>query len=405
MKFIKQGLSDEVIVDNVFHVSRLAKEAIVKYGEEKVVNATIGALFDEDLKLVAYDSVFNTYDNLPNQNKAQYANSFAGNQEFIQSLNEWLFNNTSMKLPYKALATTGGSGAISLSLLNMLDEDDIVLAPNIAWGSYKLMAEQFKLQYQTYNLIKGDDFDLTYFKECVNNALNQKNKIYIIINDPAHNPTGLSMGKENWDKIIEFLNTYVDKEIILMNDVAYIDYAFKDDAKDYMQSFNQANDNIMILMAYSLSKSFTFYGVRLGALYIINKNETNINSVYNVLEKGCRTIWSNVSNAGMVTFDKVMKESKEDYLKEKDKYVRLLEKRSSIFINEAKACSLDIYPYSDGFFITVKCDNNEIRDIWHEKLMENNIFTVKVNLGIRIGICAISIKKVEGLASKIKNCK
>ena len=47
--------------------------------------------------------------------------------------------------------------------------------------------------------------------------------------------------------------------------------------------------------------------------------------------------------------------------------------------------------------------DNETRDKFHEALMENNIFTVKVNLGIRVAICSLSVEKTKGLAKKMKD--
>ena len=47
--------------------------------------------------------------------------------------------------------------------------------------------------------------------------------------------------------------------------------------------------------------------------------------------------------------------------------------------------------------------DNESRDKYHEALMANNIFTVKVNLGIRVAICSLSVEKTKGLAKKMKD--
>ena len=52
--------------------------------------------------------------------------------------------------------------------------------------------------------------------------------------------------------------------------------------------------------------------------------------------------------------------------------------------------------------MTVKIDN-EIKEKYHEKLMENNIFTVQVNHGIRVAVCSLSVEKCQGLAKKMKD--
>ena len=71
-------------------------------------------------------------------------------------------------------------------------------------------------------------------------------------------------------------------------------------------------------------------------------------------------------------------------------------------MNDAKAVGLPCYPYKEGFFITVKMNNNEQRDRYHEALMKELIFTVKVNEGIRVAICSLSVSACHGLAKKMK---
>ena len=47
--------------------------------------------------------------------------------------------------------------------------------------------------------------------------------------------------------------------------------------------------------------------------------------------------------------------------------------------------------------------DNTTRDIYHEALMKNHIYTVKVNKGIRVAVCSLSLDKIKGLAKKMKD--
>ncbi|MCF0261080.1 MAG: aminotransferase class I/II-fold pyridoxal phosphate-dependent enzyme, partial [Erysipelotrichaceae bacterium] len=89
------------------------------------------------------------------------------------------------------------------------------------------------------------------------------------------------------------------------------------------------------------------------------------------------------------------------YLAEKQKYVDLLEERSRIFVKEAKEAGLSHYPYKEGFFITLDMDN-ETADKFHAALMDEHIYTVKVNKGIRVAVCAVPVTQIQGLAGKMK---
>ena len=61
MRFVKEEVNTTPIEDTVFAIVKKAKAAIAELGEDKVINATIGSLYDEDEKLVAFESVLDVY--------------------------------------------------------------------------------------------------------------------------------------------------------------------------------------------------------------------------------------------------------------------------------------------------------------------------------------------------------
>ena len=104
----------------------------------------------------------------------------------------------------------------------------------------------------------------------------------------------------------------------------------------------------------------------------------------------------------MKLFETIMKnpELKTEFLKEKQAYIDLLKERADIFLNEAKEVNLDILPYKSGFFVTIPI--GETIDKVIEDLESQNIFVIKFDKGIRIGICSVPKRKIVGLAAKIK---
>ena len=104
----------------------------------------------------------------------------------------------------------------------------------------------------------------------------------------------------------------------------------------------------------------------------------------------------------MLTIGRVLKEDKEAYLKELAEAREMLMKRSDLFIRQAHDCGLELYTFSDGFFVTLKMKDNESRDKAHQRLLDNHIYTIKVNKGIRVALCSTPLKIVDGLAYKIK---
>ena len=80
-----------------------------------------------------------------------------------------------------------------------------------------------------------------------------------------------------------------------------------------------------------------------------------------------------------------------------------MKERSDLFLKEAAEAELDTYPYKEGFFVTLRIEDNKDRDKLHDAFMANHIYTVKVNKGIRVGVCSLPVKKVKGLAAKMKS--
>lgn len=405
MRFVKEEVNTTPIEDTVFAIVKKAKAAIAELGEDKVINATIGSLYDEAEKLVAFESVFQHYDEITKETKAAYAASFTGNDDFREQVFNWVCQNQELNLKHRVIATPGGTGAVSLCFNELLDEGQTAIIPEIAWGSYALMAEMHNLKIARYSLFKDNRFNMESFQKTCLDVLKQQNKLMVVINDPCHNPTGYSLSIQEWEAIIEFLNKCGETApVVLLNDIAYIDYAYDlEHSRDYLKTFENMSEHVMCVVAFSCSKTLTSYGLRCGAALALATSEDAVRSVEIVFEKTARALWSNIPNAAMDNFTYVTTTGKVDYLKEKGQYIRLLKQRSDIFLEEAKAVGLPCYPYKEGFFVTVAMNNNQERDSFHEALMKEQIYTVKVNLGIRVAVCSLSVEHCRGLAKRMKD--
>ena len=403
MRFVKEQVDLKPIVDTVFAIVKKAKEAKQEIGEENVVDATIGSLYDEHGKIVAFDSVFSTLKQLPNEVMAAYAGSFTGNPNYREHVYDWVVGDRSA-LPHSVIATPGGTGAVSITVSETLDEGETLIIPEICWGSYSLMASMDNLKTKSYALFDGDHFNIASLKETCEEVMKTQNKLVIVINDPCHNPTGYSLSQQEWDEVIDYLNECGKKvPVVLLNDIAYIDYSYRGKAaRDYIKTFDRISEHVFVVIAFSISKSMTSYGMRCGAAILMAQKEESVREVEIVFEKAARAIWSNVNNAAMENFVTVVTDSKAAYEAEKDEYVDLLKERSDIFTSEADACGLEYYPYKEGFFVTVKIEDNNVRNAYHEALMKEHIYTVMVNKGIRVAVCSLPVEKCKGLAARMK---
>ena len=145
MSFMKQSADLQPIEDTVFAVVSMAKQDIAEHGAEAVVDATIGSLYDEQGRLVAYQNVFDHYNAIAKEVKAAYAASFTGNPGYRTQVRNWVLQDQPIKLNASVIATPGGTGAVNMTMINVLEAGQTVVLPEICWGSYNLMAAQARL--------------------------------------------------------------------------------------------------------------------------------------------------------------------------------------------------------------------------------------------------------------------
>lgn len=404
MGFTKNSASLAPIKDTVFAIVELAKKDKQENGPDKVWDATIGSLYGEDGKLVAYDTVFRHYDEIDDRVKAAYAASFTGNPDYRRDVWNWITQGSDLALPHSVIAAPGGSGAVSTSLRTFLDEGQTVILPDIAWGSYKLMAGMNNMKTVFYSMFDGDHFNLASIKEQIEAVQNVQDRVVLVLNAPCHNPTGYSLSDAEWGKLVSLLNEASRKTpVILINDIAYIDYSYDlEESRKYMNHFNDISDNVLVSIAFSCSKTLTSYGLRCGAAVVVGRKQEDVRDVEIVMEKMARATWSNIPNAAMVNFSWITTQNRDAFLKEKQDYVDLMRKRSSLFLKEAKECGLDVYPYKEGFFVTLRIEDNARAERVHEAFMKQHIYTVLVNKGIRVAVCSLPLNKVENLAFMMK---
>lgn len=407
---LAKGLEERNLVDKVFSIAKKAKDAAAKYGDEKVVNATIGSLYSEDGKLVVLKAVDKAYRELPPEEFAGYASAFTGSPEYKESVKisvlgkdyEKEFADHFMSV----IGTPGGTGAVSNSVKNYLNEGDTLLLPKWLWSPYILMANERKGDCDYYEMFdENNQFDLKDFAERVNRLAEKQDNVVIIINDPCQNPTGYKLSIEEWKKTFEILTAATEKaNIILINDIAYIDFDDRTEAekKEYRELFKNLNEKILVIFAFSLSKSLTSYGLRVGAQLALSKNQGVISEFEKANSYTCRSTWSNISRGGMKMFSNIMLDEAnyKMLVEEREAYRELIRERADIFIKESAECGLKLLPYKSGFFLTIPTE--ELTDKVAEILERENIYTVVLDRGIRIAVCSVPKKKIYGLAGRIK---
>ncbi|MDU4961326.1 MAG: aminotransferase class I/II-fold pyridoxal phosphate-dependent enzyme [Sporomusaceae bacterium] len=393
----------KVFVDEVFDAVAAAGRAVAAVGKGEVINATIGSLCDEQEKLVLLPAVESVFRSLGSDDIAGYA-SVRGFPDYLAAAIEQTFKAHRPDAYIEAVATSGGTGAIHNFIWNYSNAGDAVLTHDWHWQPYSVLCSDIHRRLETFSFFdENRAFDIGSFSAKVRELTAKQDNLVIILNTPNHNPTGYSLTDAEWDQVIAVVNQYAsgDKTIALLADIAYIDYADNpDQCRSFMKKFETLSGNVFGAFAFSMSKGFTLYGQRMGALIGVSKDKQAVDEFVNAAVITCRTRWSNLSRAAMRTLaaiyqDKALLARVEE---ERRQYAAILSKRADLFVSEAAAAGLAILPYTAGFFITIPAADPVTASA---RLRRSNIFVVPMAKGLRVAVCAVPVTKMHGLAGKV----
>lgn len=389
--------------DAIFGASNATQADIQANGRDKVVNGTAGVIQDETGTLVCLPTVEKTYRALPMTEIIAYA-PVAGLPAFLKDAQECCFGDYRPEGYTAAVATTGGTGAIHHIIHNYTCPGDEVLTADWYWSAYQMLCADAGRSLRTFRLIGEDGgFDHEDFQRQLSAMADRQEQLVVVLNTPAHNPTGYSLTDEDWDRIFDFLKTLVarGRKITVLVDVSYIDYAGPG-ARAFFRKFSGLPPEILIVTAFSMSKSFTMYGVRVGAMIGLSSSEAVAREFAEVNTYTSRATWSNNCRGGMACLVRIWEDPvlRRQYQAEQEQYYQLIQERAAIFVKEAKEAGLPMLPYQAGFFLSIPSpDSGRVCAL----LQKKHIYLVPLRAGVRVAVCAIPKAKMHGLAGAIRD--
>ena len=390
---------------NALAIGKEARDA--KRINPKVIDSTIGMLFDEEGKFCTFNVVGKATETLSDLEKYSYG-STAGDPAYHEALYKWIFRqyyeDFKNNLHLRCIATPGGSGAICNTFSNYLNDGDKVLIPSLMWTNYIQIAKEEHLGYETYELFNSEGgFNLDDFKAKCIKLKKEQNRVVVVINDPCQNPTGYSMSYEEWKELVNILNEVSQNNtpVVLLYDLAYIDYDKRgfDASRKNFKLFENLNDNVLAILAFSGSKTLGLYGLRIGAQVCLAQTKEAADEFMNANDYSARGKWSMTSVLGQNLITKIFNEYNEEFIYELENTRKLLIDRANLFLNEAKKVGLKHYPYDCGFFVTIPCDNVDAVNV---KLKEKGLYVIPLKVGIRLTLSSITLDEVKRAVKIIK---
>ena len=399
-------IDNRVLPDPFFGASNACMAAIKSFGKDSIVNATLGAVYDEAENLVCLPTVEQLFRSLKVPEFAAYA-PISGTPDYLATVEQAVFADNRPEANIAVVATPGGTGAIRNAIFCYSEKNEAVLSHDWFWGPYRTMTDSIERRMETFEFFNGEhSFNVIDFEKRVNQVLDKQSSLLIIINSPGHNPVGYSLTDSEWDSVLETIKIAqkrTAKKITLVADIAYIDFAGeRNQVRGFMKKFGGLSEKILILIAFSMSKSFTLYGQRCGALVCVTASAVVREEFKTINERAARATWSNCNRGAMQILVDVYKDpvlfAKTEL--ERKHYIDMIAARTQIFETEAKACRLDYLPYRAGFFITIPAVNPQA--VW-QSLADDNVFGVALGKGVRLAICGVPVHKIGGVAAKTKS--
>lgn len=369
---------------------------------ESVINATVGALLDDNGKLVVLQSVIEQYALLTPPEIAPYA-PIAGDAAYLLALTQRQWPTLSSV--GVGVATPGGTGALSVSIHNLLEPGDTLICAAPFWGPYLTLAaeNQVKLATVPYPAVNAA-LDIDAWRTVCEEVLRKQGRLLLWLNDPCHNPTGRSLSTADRSALLDMLRSLSKLgAVTLLLDLAYLDYTrepieVQAALNDYA-SFAVEGD-VLVGAALSLSKAFTIYGARAGALVFPWTKDA---AFQGALASSCRGTFSNCARAPMSVLVRMTRDAAatQKLAAEHAHWNQVLLERAQALDVALRDEGLAGAPWQGGFFITIEtADSYKVC----ERLQEHGVFVVPIPEGLRVGVCSLRVQDAPRFAAAVKAC-
>jgi aromatic-amino-acid transaminase len=367
---------------------------------EDVINATIGALLDDDGKLALMPSVVEALRDVEPEVAAGYA-PIPGRSDFRHAVVQDLLGPVGLADRAVCVATPGGSGALRISMDNFLEPHQTVLTSSYFWGPYRTQADEAGRAFTTFTMFDPNGrFHVADLERKLEGIASAQGRALLVLNTPCHNPTGYSLDDDEWRATVDILDRIAQRTPVgVLLDAAYAYFA-PEGVSRALTHLTRIVNRALVLIAWSASKSFAHYGLRVGALVAVVPDQKERTITENALTYSCRGLWSNCNAGGMAAIARVLTEAgpRQRAQAERATLVALLARRVARWNELAPAAGLTYPRYDGGFFTTVFCDD---APAVATRLKARGVFVVAQPGLLRVAICALNEPQIERTVAAI----
>lgn len=385
--------------DPIFALNKEATERRAR--GESIVNATVGALLDDGGKLAILPTAARAVKEVSEDEWAAYA-PIAGSAPFLKAVVDDLFSTEpEMRACALSSATPGGSGALRHAIGNFLEPGQALLTTSFFWGPYQTLCDEADRKLVTFNMFDPrGSLDVEALDRSMTELIAKQGRVLLFLNDPCHNPTGYSMTSEEWHAVVACLLKHAERApVTLLVDTAYFAYNARD-PRAFLKELRPLLGKTGLCFAWSASKTFTHYGLRVGAIVACIPDAKERALTDAAFSYSSRGTWSNCNRGGLAAVTRLLTDDKlrAQCDAEREALKKLLRARVDAFNALAPSKGLKYPRYEGGFFVTVFCDDAHERAL---RMKEKGVFVVPQKGAVRVALCSVAEKDVARLVDAL----
>ncbi|MDZ7778807.1 MAG: aminotransferase class I/II-fold pyridoxal phosphate-dependent enzyme [Gemmatimonadota bacterium] len=384
-------------------IFRLHGEATRRAAEgEDILNCTMGALMDEDGNLSVLPSAIEALRSVSIPSVSGYG-PIPGDPRFQDAAIRDLLGESELAEHALALATPGGTGAIYQTVENFLEPGQSLLTTNYRWGPYGDIAAHAGRGLETFNMFDADGaFDVAAMEEAVGRQAREQQRVLLVLNFPSHNPTGYSLNEREWDAVADVLVGAAESvPVTVLMDCAYLKYG-GDAIHAWDAVLPRLVDHMTVLFAWTASKAFTQYGLRVGALIACHRDPEERDQLTRALNYTSRATWSNCNRLGIRAITDLIMDPdlRERSDAERQELIDLLAARTKVFNESAREVGLDWPRFESGFFVSVFTPEPEVTAA---KMRDAGVFVIPINGAVRVALCSTPTRALPRLVEALSD--
>jgi aspartate aminotransferase len=225
--------------------------------------------------------------------------------------------------PENIIVTTGGSEAITISMMACLNPGDEVIIPEPFYANYNGFACQSDIVVKPILSYIDNGFALPPIAE-FEKVITPKTKAIIICN--PNNPTGYLYSKEEMEALKALVLKY---DLYLFSDEAYREFCY--DGQSFISPMHLSGLDENVIVMDTVSKRYSACGARLGCLITKNKEVLTAGLKFAQARLSAGMIEQIAGEAAVNTPDKYFEAVNKEYTARRNTIVNALNKMDGVY--------------------------------------------------------------------------